>query len=72
MSKEIPGEVIIEDYNETLKEIELYRSEYEFLKRDYEANKIRMYIITGRIHERKDLLKKIRQILIERGLGVEK
>lgn len=62
-NKDIPNEVIEKDINDTENEIKDYEDEKEILMRNPQENKLRIYMLEGKISIRKGFVSKLKSIL---------
>jgi len=62
----ISDETIRDDIMDTMTEIEDYESELEILKKRPQENKVSIYMIEGKILNRKDFIEELEDILLYR------
>jgi len=65
---EIPTQEIKQDIADTQSEIDDYASEIEILSKRPMENRTRIYLLQGRISQRKSFIDKLNQLLKEREL----
>jgi len=63
LNDHIPTETILLDIADTQTEINNYQDEKDILMRNPHENKVRIYMLEGRILKRKDFIEKLNQIL---------
>ena len=61
----IPLEDMLEDLRITNEEIAQYEKENDVLKGDYQKNRVAIYMNEGRILQRDDFVKKLKEIIKE-------
>ena len=68
----IPDSEIEQDISDTQREIDDYRDESRVLERNPAENKVRLYMLSGRILQREDFIEKLNNVLLERGKRVKR
>ncbi len=62
---------IKKDISDTQKEIDNYRDESRVLERNPVENKLRIYLLSGRISQREAFIEKLNKLLLGRGVNDE-
>ena len=62
----IPVSEIKQDISDTQKEIDNYRDESQVLERNPVENKLRIYMLRGRIGQRETLIERLNGLLLQR------
>ena len=62
----IPTSEVLQDINDTQKEIDNYRDEKEVLMRNPQSNRLRIYMIDGQISQREQFINQLNEIIKER------
>ena len=62
-NSDIPTSQIVEDIEITEKELKDFQDEYDVLYRNPQQNKVRLYMLSGHIHQHQEFIDMLKEIL---------